>query len=117
MAFFYVAFGGALGAVLRYSAGLMLRAPWGTFCVNVLGSLAIGVAFALLVTPRGEAAVYPFLVVGVLGGFTTYSSFSLDALRLVQSGQVGLAAGYVLGTTVLCLAAVTLGYLAGRALA
>lgn len=114
MTFLYVACGGALGAVLRYGATLWIRAPLGVLCVNVLGSFLIGLAFVLLTQGRGAHA---FIVVGTLGGFTTFSSFSLDALRLFEAGQIALAGAYVMGTVVLCLAAVALGVMFGRALA
>lgn len=100
-----VALGGALGAVLRYGVGLAVGFPWGTLAVNVAGCFLIGLVWIWL-AGRPGAAWLPFLMTGVLGGFTTFSTFSLDALRLVQEGRGALAAGYVAGSVALGLAAV-----------
>lgn len=93
--------GGGLGALLRYGVGLALpRAdaaafPTATLAVNLAGSLAIGVLAAAL----GEKdAARAFWLVGVLGGFTTFSTFSLDTLALVQAGRTGTALAYVLAS-------------------
>lgn len=114
-----VALGGAIGAVARYlvATGAM-RAfgagfPMGTLAVNVAGSLAMGVLAALLLGPRAHPAA-PFLLTGLLGGFTTFSAFSLDALRLVEAGRIGSAALYVVLSVVLSLAACALGYMTVR---
>ena len=116
----YVAAGSALGGVLRF-----LMVPWaqryfaagfpgGTLVVNVLGSLVIGLVLRMagqpgLITP--EARV--FLTVGICGGFTTFSAFSIENLELLQTGQWGRAAIYIGASIVLSLLAVTLGWLAG----
>ncbi|MFN3955694.1 MAG: fluoride efflux transporter CrcB [Pararhodobacter sp.] len=119
--FIMVALGGALGSALRYATLLgAARAfgpglPLGTLAVNVLGSFAIGVAVFWLVGPRAWA--HPLLVAGFLGGFTTFSAFSLDAFRLWENGQPGLALSYVLGSVILSLAALLAGLGLGRALA
>ncbi|MGJ3241879.1 MAG: fluoride efflux transporter CrcB [Opitutales bacterium] len=112
--------GGALGAGSRYwldrwvSHTADTAFPWGTFACNGLGSLAIGIVFALLGTGPEHAAWRLFLMTGLLGGFTTFSTFSMQTLILVRSGQPGLAvlnAGVSLGG---CLLACTLGlWLAG----
>lgn len=112
-----VALGGAAGSVARYltvlgAARLAPQFPAGVMAANVLGSVLIGVLFVLLTGPR--AGLSPLLMVGVLGGFTTFSSFSLDALRLWESGQAGLAAVYVLGTVGLSLAGVAAGVTLAR---
>ncbi len=104
-----VALGGALGASLRYLATLLWPAPWGVLAVNVLGSFAIG---ALAV--RLPAAPAPFLVTGVLGGFTTFSAFSLDAVRLAEGGRLGAATLYVGGSVALSLGACAAGLWIGR---
>ncbi|MEO0487140.1 MAG: CrcB family protein [Pseudomonadota bacterium] len=111
----YVALGGALGSVLRVLLGAAVAFPLGTLAVNALGSFAIGIAWAA--GADRVAGLYPFLMLGLLGGFTTFSTFSLDALKLVQAGQ-GVAAGtYVVGSVLLSLMAVALGaWLAGRVL-
>ena len=101
-----VALGGAIGSVLRYLMVAGIGAPIGTLAVNVLGSLAIGVVFVLTDTREGWQL---FLITGVLGGFTTFSAFSLDTLRLIQAGQAPQAAAYVLGSVALSLAATALG--------
>lgn len=102
-----VALGGALGAMARFSLGFCLLRPWATLSVNVLGCLAIGVLAAL----RLSEAWLAFAAVGVLGGFTTFSTFGLDVVALAQEGR-GLVAGlYALGS----VAAGILAVLAGRA--
>ncbi len=109
-----VALGGALGSVGRY--GLQLASlrvmgpafPVGTLALNVLGCFVMGLLFVWL-TERGLMRFAPFLITGILGGFTTFSAFSLDALLLWEKGQVGWAAGYVLASVLLSLAAVGLG--------
>lgn len=117
----HVALGGALGAVARYLTGLAaLRVmgagfPWGTMTVNVAGSFAMGVLFVYLAPSEHKAG--PFLMTGFLGGFTTFSAFSLDAMTLLERGQGVSAAAYVVGTVVLSLAGLMLGVLAARALA
>ncbi len=115
-----VASGGAAGSVLRFLAQQgALRVfgagfPQGTLAVNVLGSLAIGLCYALL-TPGGAMA--RLIMTGLLGGFTTFSAFSLETLELWERGAAGLAALYILASVGLSLAAVALGVWAGRALA
>ncbi|MCG9895178.1 MAG: fluoride efflux transporter CrcB [Fimbriimonadaceae bacterium] len=96
MNFLAVAIGAALGGVLRYSASLALpwdgrSFPWATFLVNMAGSLAIGIAFALWARPQDETARL-FFISGVLGGFTTFSTFSLEAVRLASDGRWAKAA-------------------------
>ena len=89
--------------------------PWGTLAVNVIGCLAVGVLGALLAPPgrlHDAQAVRVFLVVGVLGGFTTFSAFALDALLLVQRGAVGSAVAYVFASMLGCLVAAGAGYAA-----
>ena len=99
-----VALGGALGSVLRFATVSLVGGPVATVAVNVLGSLLIGVLYVTL-SPR----MSPLLMTGVLGGFTTFSAFSLDALKLYETGQPGPAALYVAGSVLLSLAAVALG--------
>jgi len=99
-----VALGGALGAVLRWLAGLAVAFPFGTLAVNVAGCFAIGLVWAGLV-----ARWHPFLITGVLGGFTTFSAFSLDTLRLVEDGRGTAALGYVAASVMLSLAACAAG--------
>jgi len=101
-----IALGGALGSVLRYLMVAAIGAPLGTLAVNVLGSFAIGVLFVWLGAREGWQL---FLMTGVLGGFTTFSAFSLDTLKLIEAGQTLPAVGYVLGSVLLSLAAVAFG--------
>ena len=101
-----IALGGAFGSVLRYLAVSALGAPWAVMGVNILGSFAIGVAFVALAPREGLAL---FVMTGVLGGFTTFSALSLDALKLWQAGQAGLALIYIGGSVILSLLAVYAG--------
>ena len=101
-----VALGGAIGSVLRYLAVAAFGAPWAVAAVNVVGSLVMGVLFVALST---RAQLSPLLMTGVLGGFTTFSAFSLDAFKLWQSGEAVQAALYVGGSVILSLLAVALG--------
>lgn len=122
---FWVAAGAALGGVARYGlSGLIARGfgetfPWGTLIVNVVGSFLIGV-IAVVTGPDGRllvgTAARQFMMVGVLGGFTTFSSFSLQTLTLIQDGEWLYAAGNVLSSVLFCLAAVWLGAVAGNAI-
>lgn len=108
-----IALGGAVGAVLRYLMVAAIGAPLGTAAVNVIGSLAIGMLVVLL-AQRG--AWHPFLITGVLGGFTTFSAFSLDTLKLIEAGEALQATAYVAGSVLLSLAAVALGAALARGL-
>ena len=109
-----VALGGALGASARYLTGVATRHlfglgfPWGTLTVNILGSLLMGLLVVAL-AKKGGNHFAPFLLVGVLGGFTTFSSFSLDAVALWERGETGAAAAYVLGSVMLSILALFAG--------
>ena len=110
-----VAVGSAAGGVARYAAQLLATRhagpgwPWGTFTVNVLGCLVIGLVAGWW-TSRGQPPLPRALVmVGVLGGFTTYSSFALETVHLWQQGLGGRAAAYVLLTTVASLVVAAAG--------
>lgn len=102
MTFLLVALGGALGAVLRYAATLVVAAPLGTALVNVIGCFVIGAVWVAL-EQRGLSRLAPLVITGVLGGFTTFSAFALDTMRLMADGRHGVAAAYVLGSVSLCL--------------
>lgn len=116
-----VALGGAIGAVGRYltqAAALRLfgpSLPLGTLAANIVGSFAIGILFVLL-ADRGLMRIAPFLVAGILGGYTTFSTFALDSLLLWERGQHGLAIAYVAGSVGLSLAAVAGGAALARSL-
>jgi fluoride exporter len=112
-----VALGGAIGSVARYlitfgaSRACLPGFPVGTLAVNVVGSFAMGVLF-ILITREGRFS--PFLLTGVLGGFTTFSAFSLDAFCLWERGQAGAAAVYVGASVILSLAALVAGVMLAR---
>ncbi len=117
-----VAVGGAIGAMLRYSVYLssvrILGAsfPFGTMIVNVAGSFLMGIATVLLMQ-RGQAGLLaPFLMIGVLGGFTTFSAFSLDTLVLIEKGKLALASAYVFGSVGLSILALFTGLLLARSI-
>ncbi len=117
-----VALGGALGAMSRYFLTQSLARldlgnfPWGTFLVNVLGSLFIGMLFVLF-TERSSFDLYrPLLTIGFLGSLTTFSTFSLDALLLFQQGHYNTALFYVLGSVALCLLSALAGMQLTRSL-
>jgi CrcB protein len=113
-----VAMGGALGTVARYFvSGLVANAfgetfPWGTLIINVTGSFVIGF-FGTLTGPDGRVMVSgttrQFVMVGLCGGYTTFSSFSLQTLNLMRDGEWIHASGNVLGSVALCLLFVWLG--------
>ncbi|EYD73448.1 fluoride efflux transporter FluC [Limimaricola hongkongensis] len=109
-----VAMGGATGASLRFLVGQAVAFPMGTLAVNVTGSLAIGALWVLL---EGRAAqLAPLLVTGLLGGFTTFSAFSLDALRLAEAGRGAAALAYVAGSVILSIMACASGLWIARSL-
>jgi CrcB protein len=117
-----VALGGAVGSLLRYfAAGAIQPAnaafPWGIFVVNITGGLAMGMivelgALKLNFTPEMRA----FLTVGILGGYTTFSTFSLDSALLIERGAYTLAASYMIGSVVLSVAALFAGMFLIRAI-
>jgi fluoride exporter len=117
----YAALGGVLGALARWAVAEALPQtpgawPWATFAVNVAGCLLIGVLLAVLLTRFPHSPwLRPFLAVGVLGGFTTYSTFAVEAVRLTDGGHPLLAGAYVLASVTGGVAAVVVGLLAGRA--
>ena len=113
MHWFSVALGGAIGALCRYwvSSSLMpvtqYKFPCVTVSVNVAGSLLVGILYVLIVEKGGlPEQARNLLMVGFLGAFTTFSTFSLDALSLWQNGDQFLALAYVVSTVVLCLLAI-----------
>ncbi len=118
-----VGIGGAVGAMLRYGcvvAGARLIGtglPWGVFFANVVGSLVIGFAAAFLLERAGTERIELFLMPGLLGGFTTFSAYSLDVVRLFDDGRVGEAILYAAASVALALAAAAAGIWLGRAVA
>ena len=119
--YLWIAIGGALGSVARYwcavvAARLFGEAfPWGTLIVNIVGSFIIGF-FATLTGPDGRfvagTLVRQFVMVGICGGYTTFSAFSLQTLDLIQDGEWLRAGGNMVGSVVFCLIAVWLGHVA-----
>ena len=118
-----VALGGAIGASARYGLGLAaLRLapnaawPWGTFAANLIGGLLMGLLTGWLALRggAGQETVRLFAAVGVLGGFTTFSAFSLETMLLIERRQWALAGGYVALSVVLSVAALFVGLLIAR---
>lgn len=106
--------GAGVGGSLRYWIGLAVAArtagfPWGTFAINVTGSLLIGLAMGLITRAGGSEGWRLLLVVGVLGGYTTFSSFSYEILSLLRERNVMPALGYAVGSVVLGLLAAGVG--------
>lgn len=125
--YFWIALGGALGSVGRFWCnGLVSERfgqtfPWGTLAVNVAGSFIIGFTGALAtpegrLNPQSRAFATQFFMLGVCGGYTTFSSFSLQTLNLLRDGEWLYAGGNVLLSVVLCMVAVWLGWLLGTVL-
>jgi CrcB protein len=112
VSFLLVAAGGALGACARYGVGRWLGSglwPSATFAVNLLGGLLMGLLAGWLAARGGSEGARLFLGVGVLGGFTTFSAFSLELWLLLEKGAWALALGYALGSVVLAVAGLGLG--------
>jgi len=125
LAYLWIAIGGALGSVGRFwFSGIVGRHfgetfPWGTLLVNISGSFAIGL-FAALAEPGGRRLIGPtgrqFFMYGVCGGYTTFSSFSLQTLELMRAGDWFKAGANAVGSVALCMVAVWLGYALGSSL-
>ncbi len=123
--YLWIAIGGALGSVARYGATNLFsnwfgaNFPWGTLIVNVSGSFVIGF-FGALTGLDGRLLVSSdvrlFVMVGICGGYTTFSAFSLQTLGLIREGHVASAGLNIGGSVILCLLAVWLGYLAAAAI-
>lgn len=117
-----VALGGALGSVARYGVNVWtMRAfgpgfPWGTLTVNVVGGLVMGLIAALLALKGGTNELRVFLMTGIMGGITTFSAFSLDAVALWERGEATTATVYVAASVVLSIGALVAGLALGRAL-
>lgn len=121
--YFWIAIGGALGSVARYwCSGVAARLigetfPWGTLIVNVVGSLIIGF-FATVTGPDGRLLVgtipRQFVMIGICGGYTTFSSFSLQTLNLLNDGEWLYAGMNIVASVILCLVAVWLGHVAAN---
>ena len=120
MNWFLIGLGGAIGAMLRYAsvlAGARLfgtALPYGVFFSNVAGSFLMGLAAAVLLERLAAPRAALFLLPGILGGFTTFSAYSLDAVLLFEEGRAAAAALYVVGSVVLALFALCCGLWLGR---
>ena len=121
--FLLVAIGGAIGSVARYGLGVAAgrwapNAGWpvGTFAANVIGGLLMGLLVGWLAFRGGaqQEAVRLFAAVGLLGGFTTFSSYSLEAVQMIERRQIGLACAYVVGSVVLAILALFVGLMIAR---
>lgn len=115
----YVALGSAMGGVCRYGVSMALNTasgfPWGTLCVNVIGSLFLGALSGWLVHGSDSvAALRAFAIVGFCGGFTTFSTFSNETFRLIENGRFGSALFYAAVSVIAGLVAVWIGYTLSR---
>lgn len=118
-----IAVGGALGSVLRYWLSTGVHAwlgrgfPYGTLAVNVLGCFVMGLLFVLLVERFAESpALRAGLLIGVLGGFTTFSSFSIETFNLIEQGAMAKAAANMAASLILCVGATWSGVILARQL-
>lgn len=118
-----IAAGGSLGAVARYGVGVWAvrlfpaaQWPWGTLAVNVLGGLLMGLLAGWLAFRGGlhSESIRLFAAVGVLGGFTTFSAFSMETALMIERKHLGLAAGYVAASVVFSVASLFLGLMIAR---
>ena len=118
-----IAAGGAAGSVLRFWMSTWVYAllgrsfPYGTFAVNILGCLAMGFLFVLFTDRLSDSVVLRAgILIGVLGGFTTFSTFSIEAFNLIEQGELLKAPVYMLASLILCVAGTWLGVVIGRQL-
>ena len=118
-----IAAGGAVGALLRYWTSVAVHSrlgtafPYGTLFVNILGCLLMGFLYIWLIERLAAGpALRAFLLIGVLGAFTTFSAFSMETLNLIEAGQPGKALLNVLISVIVCIAAAGLGIFAARQL-
>lgn len=118
-----VAVGGALGSVLRYGLSNWIHSfvgrgfPYGTLAVNILGCLAMGILFVLFVERSSESPLWRAgLIIGLLGGFTTFSAFSIETFNLLEQGAMTKAIGYMAASLILCIGATWVGVVLARQL-
>jgi CrcB protein len=124
MSYLLVFVGGGLGATLRHAVNMMCaRAfgtafPYGTFLINISGSLVMGLIAGYLAFKGAASQPWRlFIMTGILGGYTTFSAFSLDSMLLYERGEIGLAAFYVIGSVVIAIAGLMAGLTLMRHLA
>jgi fluoride exporter len=124
IAYLWVAIGGALGSMARYGINGLVSDkfgqtfPWGTLVINVSGSFVIGILGAMTapegkMTPQSRVFATQLLMIGICGGYTTFSSFSLQTLNLLRDRELLYAGGNILLSVILCMIAVWLGFLLG----
>ena len=120
----WIALGGAIGAVLRHGLNIGIAKvagsdfPWHTMLINISGSFVMGLLVTLMALRWNVSnEIRAFLTTGILGGYTTFSAFSLDFALLVERKAYGLASAYVLGSVVVSLVAIFLGMALARAIA
>ena len=123
MSFLFVAIGGALGSVLRYAVSIGGSRwygdgfPWATFAVNVIGAFLMGIAVSLFIERMDEAPRWlPGVTAGFLGGFTTFSAFSLETYLLLEGGRFWMAVAYMAGSVLVSLVALAVGITLARML-
>ncbi len=121
--FFLISLGGVAGANARFFLGQFVTEkfsksafPWGTFLINITGSLLLGLFMELSRLHKWDDNWRLLLAVGFLGAYTTFSAFEYESVKLMMNGQLGVALRYILGSVIIGLAGVWLGILAGRAL-
>ena len=113
MNYLLVALGGALGSILRYWTSLIFAFPYGTLTVNIWGSVAMGLAYGLL-SEKGFEKASLLLMAGFLGGFTTFSAFSLDVMKLISDGRIFHSLIYILTSFLGAILAVWVGFLLSK---
>jgi CrcB protein len=121
-AYLLVGIGGALGSMARYGSGVLVGRVWNstfplaTLLINIAGSLAMGLFIGWLArtAPAWQADARLFVAVGIFGGFTTFSSFSLDAIALMERGEMVQSAVYILGSVAIAILALYVGMLVTR---
>jgi fluoride exporter len=116
---FPVMAGGAIGAGLRYMTGMALAGrggfPFATLTVNLIGGFAMGLLAAFVMRGAASEGVRLFVGVGILGGFTTFSAFSLESFQMIERGQMMMAAGYAVASVIGSIAALAIGFAVARA--
>jgi CrcB protein len=112
--FLIVGLGGGLGSMLRYAASFIIRQsnfPWTTWLVNVSGSLIIGIVMGITLNATATNQSWKlFLATGICGGFTTFSAFSFETLRMIHEGRSIMALTYILSSVLISILAVYIGY-------
>jgi fluoride exporter len=121
ISYLYIGLGGFLGAIARYAVGGWVMSsgrhvfPFGTLVINITGSLLLGILFGLTIKHTGlHASIRTFFGIGFLGAYTTFSTFSVETMHLIENGSLVMASVNVLGSVIFSLVAVYIGLLIGR---